>query len=85
MTLLTKRLKRETDVRADFDRHSRGRPIIIELEPSVGTLPATISFQFKGTRRRYSAPVAWLAQMTIEAEAARIRREKKNKKAKKLF
>lgn len=82
MTILKRRLRRETDVYADFDSHSRGRPIIVELVPSDRTLPAMISFRFKGTRRRYSAPVSWLAQKTIEAEAMRIKREKRKLKAK---
>ena len=80
MTLLNKPLRRETDVTPNLDTHSRGRPIIIELEPAHGLCPALISFRFKGTRRKYSAPISWLCQKTIEAEAARIRREKQAKR-----
>lgn len=53
---------------------------MVELVPAMNTLPTMISFRFKGTRRRYSAPVSWLAQKTIEAEVARLAREKKTRK-----
>lgn len=84
MTLLNRRLRRETDTLSDFDRHSRGRPIIIELEPSERTIPAQIGFRFKGTRRKYSAPVSWLAQKTIEMEVARNKRERKKGKKREM-
>lgn len=77
MTILQKRLRRETVDFLNVDKFSRGRPIIIELEPGVDTLPAQIAFRWKGSRRRYRAPVARLMQWTIQENVAALRREKK--------
>lgn len=75
MTLLQKRLSRETTDYLNVDKFSRDRPIIIELEPAEGTLPAQIVFRWKGSRRRYKAPVARLMQWTIQEQVAAERRK----------
>lgn len=71
-TQLTKRLSREVSALLELDRRSRGRPIIVEIEP-----PALISFRWKGTRRRYTAPIAKLMQWTIQAVIEQERKEKR--------
>jgi hypothetical protein len=76
MTLLNKKVRRETAATLSLDRHSRGRFIIIELEP-----PDLISFRWKGTRRKYTANTARLMQWTIQAHVEAER--KKNAAAKK--
>ena len=71
MTLLTKKLKRETG--GIFSLRVRDpRPVIIEIEP-----PDLVSFRLKGMKTRFTAPAAWLMQKTIEAEVDRRIREKK--------
>lgn len=80
MTLLEKRLRRETAEMLSVDKYSRGRPIIVELEPGQHALPAQIAFRWKGTRRRYRAPIARLMQWAIEATVEAERREKKRQK-----
>ena len=70
MTGLNRKLRREIPRTLDLDRHSRGRLIIIELEP-----PDLVHFRWKGTRRRYTANVARLMQWTIQENVER--REKK--------
>ena len=71
MTLLTKKLKRETG--GIFSLYVRDpRPVIIEIEP-----PDLITFRLKGMKTRFTPPAAWLMQKTIEAEVARRLREKK--------
>lgn len=83
MTQLNRKLRREIPAWLEVDRFSRGRPIIVELEPPENSLPAQIAFRWKGTRRRYRAPVSLLMQWTIQAEAERVAQEKrKNRKAK---
>lgn len=72
MTILTKRLRRETTEQLSVDRFSRGRPIIIEIEP-----PNLVHFRWKGTRRVYTATVARLMQWTIQATIDAQRREKR--------
>lgn len=71
MTLLSKKLRRETTAELALDRFTRGRPIIVELEP-----PDLISFKFKGMKKKYTAPIARLMQSVVvaEIEAARKRR-----------
>jgi hypothetical protein len=64
----------------DVDRASRGRPIIVELEP-----PGVIIFRWKGTRRRYEAGAAKLMQWTIEEAVEQARREKRAKRKEKKF
>ena len=71
MTLLNKKLRRETNARLDLDRFTRGRPIIVELEP-----PDLISFKFKGQKKKYTAPIARLMQSVIVAEIEAARRRK---------
>lgn len=78
MTELNKKLRREVKRFLELDRFSRGRPIIVELEP-----PDLISFYWKGTRRRYTASIAWLMQKTIEAAVERDRRAR-SKSSKRL-
>ena len=75
MTRLNKKVRRETFARLDLDKFSRGRPIIIELEP-----PDLISFRWKGLQKKYSAPVSKLMQITIQAHVDAERRERKRKK-----
>jgi len=81
MTLLQKRIRRETAELLSVDKFSRGRPIIVELEPGENTLPAQIAFRWKGTRRRYRAPIArlmqWAIAATVEAERREMKRQKK--------
>lgn len=72
MIALNKKLRREIPRTLELDRASRGRLIIIELEP-----PDLISFRWKGTRRRYTANAAKLMQWTVTAEIERQRLEKK--------
>jgi hypothetical protein len=74
-TPLNRKLSRELAATLDVDRASRGRPIIIELDP-----PALISFRWKGTRRRYTAPAARLMQWTIQETVERARREQRAKR-----
>lgn len=76
MTQLTKPVRRELGVFLDVDRGSRGRPIIVELEP-----PGVIVFRWKGTRRRYEAGAAMLMQWTIQRaiDQARIERAKRKR------
>lgn len=71
MTLLTSKLRRETNARLDLDRYTRGRPIIVELEP-----PDLISFKFKGTRKKYTVTIAGLMQHVIQAEIEAARRRR---------
>lgn len=71
MTELTKKLSREIPRTLDLDRQSRGRFIVIEIEP-----PDLVSFRFKGTRRKYTATAARLMQWTIQAQVEQERREK---------
>jgi uncharacterized protein YndB with AHSA1/START domain len=72
MTSLNRKLRREIPRTLELDRHSRGRFIILEIEP-----PDLISFRWKGTRRRYTAPIAKLFQWTIQETVERERREKR--------
>ena len=74
-TPLNRKLSRELGVTLDVDRASRGRPIIVELEP-----PGVIIFRWKGTRRRYEAGAAKLMQWTIEEAVEQARREKRAKR-----
>ncbi len=76
MTLLTRKLKRETEIPADH----HGRHIIIEIEP-----PQLISFREKGRRKKYTATVSWLFQQTVKQEAARLIAERKKRKNAKLL
>ena len=69
MTELNKKLRREINHRLELDKYSRGRAIVIELDPA-----GLISFSWKGTRRRYTATIGWVMQKTIEAEIERERR-----------
>lgn len=71
MTELNKRLSREVNRFLELDKASRGRNIIIELDP-----PDLISFRWKGTRRRYTAPITKLMQWTIQATVESQRRER---------
>lgn len=80
MTELNRKLRREIPVTLDFDRFSRGRHIIIELEPGQSTLPPQIAFRWKGMRRRYRAPIALLMQWTIQETVERQLRERKAKR-----
>ncbi|MFQ5903649.1 MAG: hypothetical protein ACE5JO_08160 [Candidatus Binatia bacterium] len=75
MTILTRRLRRETLETLSVDRMSRGRPIILELEP-----PNLIHFRWKGTRRRWTASIARLMQWTIQEAVEQARRERKRGK-----
>ena len=79
-TPLNRKLSRELGVTLDVDRASRGRPIIVELEP-----PGVIIFRWKGTRRRYEAGAAKLMQWTIEEAVEQARREKRAKRKEKKF
>jgi hypothetical protein len=79
-TPLNRKLSRELGVTLDVDRASRGRPIIVELEP-----PGMIIFRWKGTRRRYEAGAAKLIQWTIEEAVEQARREKRAKRKEKKF
>jgi len=79
-TPLNRKLSRELGVTLDVDRASRGRPIIVELEP-----PGMIIFRWKGTRRRYEAGAAKLMQWTIEEAVEQARREKRAKRKEKKF
>ena len=79
-TPLSRKLSRELGVTLDVDRASRGRPIIVELEP-----PGVIIFRWKGTRRRYEAGAAKLMQWTIEEAVEQARREKRAKRKEKKF
>lgn len=72
MTELNRKLSREIPRFLDLDKRSRGRLVIVELEP-----PDLIAFRWKGTRRRYTAPITKLMQWTIQATVERERREKK--------
>lgn len=71
MTLLNKKVRRETGAKLDLDSYSRGRPIIVALEP-----PNLITFSFKGQRKSYSTTIEALMQsvITAEVEANRKRR-----------
>jgi len=84
MTELNRKLRRQIPRTLDLDRHSRGRLIIIELEP-----PDLVHFRWKGTHRRYTANIARLMQWTIQENVERQRREKKrakkNRRSMKLF
>ena len=71
MTVLTHKLKREVLRTLDLDRKSRGRTIILELEP-----PDLIHFHFKGMRTRHTASIARLMQWTIQEEVSQRLREK---------
>ncbi len=71
MTLLTRKLKRETEIPADH----HGRHIIIEIEP-----PQLISFREKGRRKKHTATVAWVYQQVLKAEAAKLMAERKKRK-----
>lgn len=73
MTPLNKKLRRETAIPADH----RGRNIIIELDPGP---PCVIRFREKGRRTAIDAPIAWLYQQAMKAEAERRAREKARKK-----
>lgn len=75
MTPLNKRVKRETSATLGLDKMSRGRAIIVTLEP-----PDLVTFGWKGTRRRYTATVARLMQWTIQAHVEAQRRERKLKR-----
>ena len=70
-TVLTKALAREIEVTLDLDAHSRGRNIIVELEPN-----GIITFRFKGTQREYSATIPALLQHVIQATLEADRRRK---------
>ncbi len=74
MTLLTRKLRRETEIPADH----HGRHIVIEIEP-----PQLISFREKGRRKKYTATVSWLYQQVLKQEAARLAAERKNRKKEK--
>jgi hypothetical protein len=74
-TQLNRKLSRETAGFLSVDRGSRGRPIIIEIEP-----PDLIAFRWKGTRRRYTANAARLMQWTIQATIDAERRERRAKR-----
>ena len=76
MTLLRKRVSRETPVPADH----HGRNIVITLDPGP---PCMVIFREKGRKTAVEAPVSWLYWQTLKAEAERRAREKaKAKKAK---
>lgn len=72
MTPLNRPIRRELSITFELDRHSRGRPIVVELQP-----PGVIVFRWKGTRRRYEIGAAKLMQWTIEESIEQRRREKK--------
>jgi len=77
MTLLNKRLQRETSIPADH----HGRNIIIELDPGP---PCVIRFREKGRRHGIDAPIRWLYFQVLKADDERKAREKaRHKKAKK--
>ena len=77
-TILKTRLSRELEAYLTVDKISRGRRIIVEL-----AAPDLISFRWKGTRRRYSAPVSklmqWVIQATVEAERRARKAARKEK------
>ncbi len=75
MTELSRKLRREIPRTLDLDKRSRGRFIIVELEP-----PDLITFRWKGTRRRYTATISRLMQWTIQATVEQERREKRQRK-----
>jgi hypothetical protein len=70
-TLLNRKLRRELSATLSIDRASRGRPIIVEIEP-----PGVFIFRWKGTRRRYEAGAAKLMQWTIQEAVEQARKEK---------
>ncbi len=72
MTILTRKVSRETLSYLNVDKMSRGRPIVIEIEA-----PDLISFRWKGTRRRFTAPIGRLMQWTIQAQVEAERRARK--------
>jgi hypothetical protein len=81
MKQLDRKIRREIPRLLELDRHSRGRLIVVELEP-----PDFIGFRWKGTRRRYTASIARLMQWTIQETVDRERCEKaKAKKEKKKY
>lgn len=76
MTLLNKKVRRETSVPADH----HGRNIVIELDPGP---PCVIRFREKGRKSAIDAPITWLYFQAIKADAERKAREKKkNRKVK---
>lgn len=80
MTILSKRVRREINRTLDLDRMSRGRTIIVELEP-----PDLIHFRWKGLHARHTASITRLMQWTIQAEVeARMRERKAKRKSKRL-
>lgn len=76
MTLLTKPVRRETDIPADH----HGRNIIIELDPGP---PCVIRFREKGRRHRIDASVSWLYFQVVKADAERKLRERKKQREEK--
>jgi hypothetical protein len=78
MTVLNRKLRRELPILLELDKASRGRPIIVEIEP-----PGFFVFRWKGTRRRYEAGAAKLMQWTIEETVEQARRERKAKRRQK--
>ena len=76
MTILTKKIRRETSIPADH----HGRNIVVELDPGP---PCVIRFREKGRRTAIDAPLGWLYFQAVKADAERRGREKaKRKKAK---
>lgn len=73
MTMLTKKLKRETYA------HYRGRPIMVELRP-----PDLIVFRLKKTQREYPLSIQGAFNRAVQIEAlAEMNRRKEARKAKK--
>ncbi|HEU5463459.1 MAG TPA: hypothetical protein VFV82_04970 [Candidatus Binatia bacterium] len=76
MTILNKKLRRETTIPADH----HGRNIIIELDPGP---PCVVRFREKGRRTAIDAPIGWLYYQALKAEAERRARKKAQEKARK--
>jgi hypothetical protein len=77
MTFLKTKLRRETPIVADH----HGRPIIIELDPGP---PVVVRFKEKGRRFAVDAPLRWLYQQVLTADAERKVREKKRARDRKF-